>query len=265
MLPEEVPLHLEVLRSVCDALVYSKEEGSIIVFEHLTLDRRHERARKFDAGGDFLEHGTEGQERTHRGAESGVFGFERGQGNLTLEVRLPQDGTSTKRDDVSSSRLRGGRRTIGVAAMETCEVGVDITVKIQRTDGLDNHAHVACAMQVANESLDGGRVASFRVVAEPGDLADGECDVGASVGGQVKEHANNRTVAPRFRHRRSVGIDSKCGLSGWRPIIIAVGHTSRFLDFLDEAFLSQRERAIRSVASEIDAKEVSKRALASET
>ena len=239
MLPEEVPLHLEVLRAVRDALVYGEKKRAVIVFEDLALDRRRERARKFDAGGNFLKHRAEGQERTHRGAESGVFSFERGQRDLTLEVRFPQNGTSAKRDDVPSSRLRGGRRTIGVAAMETCEVGVDITVKIQRTDGLDDHAHVACAMQVANESLDGGRVASFRVVTEPGDLADGECDVGTSVGGQVKEHADDRTVASRFRHRRSVGIDSKCSLSGWRPIIIAVGHASRFLNFLDEAFLSE--------------------------
>ncbi|KAI2489081.1 hypothetical protein MHU86_25510 [Fragilaria crotonensis] len=151
VLPEEVPLHLEVLRAVGNALVYGKKKGAIVVLEDLTLDRRRERARKFDAGGDFLEHGTERQERTHRGAESGVFGFERGQGDLTLEVRFPQNGTSAERDDVPSSRLRGGRRTIGITAMETGEVGVDITVEIQRAGGLDDHAHVARAMQVANE------------------------------------------------------------------------------------------------------------------
>jgi hypothetical protein len=50
---------------------------------------------------------------------------------LTLEVRLPQDGTSAESDDVSSSGLRGGRRTIWVASIEACKVGVDVTVDIQ--------------------------------------------------------------------------------------------------------------------------------------
>ena len=94
------------------------------------------------------------------------------EGNLTLEVRLPQNGTSTKRDDVPSSRLRRGLRAIiGIAAMETCEVGIDVTVEIQSAGGFDDHAHVARAMQIANESFDGGRVASFRVVAERQNLA----------------------------------------------------------------------------------------------
>ncbi|KAI2496899.1 hypothetical protein MHU86_17592 [Fragilaria crotonensis] len=114
---------------------FTARRSALLCLEDLTLDRRRERARKFDAGGDFLEHGTERQERTHRGAESGVFGFERGQGNLTLEVR-PQNGTSAERDDVPSSRLRGGRRTIGIAAMKACEVGVDVTVEIQVPVGL---------------------------------------------------------------------------------------------------------------------------------
>ncbi len=39
VLPEEVPLHLEVLCAVGNALVNSKEESTIVVFEDLTLDR----------------------------------------------------------------------------------------------------------------------------------------------------------------------------------------------------------------------------------
>ena len=79
MFPEEVPLHLKVLCAVCNVLVCSKEEGAIVVFEDLALDSLRERAWKFDAGGNFLEHGGEGQEHVHRRTESGVFGFESGQ------------------------------------------------------------------------------------------------------------------------------------------------------------------------------------------
>ena len=66
--------------------------------------------------------------------------------------------------------------------MKTCEFGVDVTVEIQVSSGLDNHVHLSSAMQVANESFDGGRVAFLWVIAESGDLADGRRDVGASVG-----------------------------------------------------------------------------------
>ena len=67
--------------------------------------------------------------------------------------------------------------------LSSSEVGVDVAVEIQGASGLDDHAHVARAMQISNESFDGGRVASFRTVAKPGDLANGKSDVGASVGG----------------------------------------------------------------------------------
>ena len=74
MLPEEVPHHLEVRCAIGNALVNSnKEESTIVVFEDLTLDRRREGMWEFDTGDNFQDHGAEGQERTHCGAESGVF------------------------------------------------------------------------------------------------------------------------------------------------------------------------------------------------
>jgi hypothetical protein len=106
----------------------------------------------------------------------------------------------------------------------------------QGAGGLHNHAHFARAVQIADESLDGGGVAFLRAVTEPGDLADGECDVGASVGGKVKQHSNNGAVAPRFFHGRTVGIDSESGLRGRRPVVVAVGHSGCLFDFLDESF-----------------------------
>jgi hypothetical protein len=39
VLPEEVPLHLKLLRAVGDALVDCEEKGAIVVFEDLALDR----------------------------------------------------------------------------------------------------------------------------------------------------------------------------------------------------------------------------------
>ncbi len=177
-----MPLHLEILRAVGDALVYSKKKGARIVFEDLRLDCQREGVWEFDDGDDFLEHGAEGQERTHCGAESGVFGLESGQGDLALEMRFPQNGASAKSADVSGSRLCGARRAVRIAAIKTSKVGVDVTVNIQVTGGLDNHAHFVGLVQIANESLDGGGVTFLWAVTEPGDLADGKCNVRACVG-----------------------------------------------------------------------------------
>ena len=66
LLPEEMPLHLEMLRAIGDALVYVKEQGAITVFEDLTLEHQSEGLWEFDAGDNFREHGAEGQERTHQ-------------------------------------------------------------------------------------------------------------------------------------------------------------------------------------------------------
>ena len=101
-------------------------------------------------------------------------------------------------------------------------------------------------------------------MAEPGDLADGECDFGASVGGEMKQHTDDRAVAPRFFHGRSIGIDSESSLSSWRLIVIAVGHASCILDLLDQTFLCEGQCSIRGIFSEVDAKEVGERAFACE-
>ena len=69
--------------------------------------------------------------------------------------------------------------------METSEVGIDVTVEIQIDGEVDNHAHIASAVQEANESLDGGGVTLLWAVTEPGNLADSKSDIGASVGGEV--------------------------------------------------------------------------------
>jgi hypothetical protein len=153
---------------------------------------------------------------------------------------------------------------VGITTVETCEVGVDITVEIQGAGGLHNHAHFARAVQIANKSLDGGGVTFLRAVTEPGDLADGECDVRASVGGKEEQHSNNGAVAPRFVHGRTVGINSESGLRGGRPVVVAIGHSGCLLDFLDESFLGESEGSIFQILREIDAKEVGEGALASE-
>ncbi len=99
---------------------------------------------EFDAGDHFQEHGAEEQERTHCGAESGVFGLKSGQErDLTLEVRLPQDRTSAESDDVSSAIPRGSYGMVRIATAKASEVEIDITVKVQVASGFDNHAHFA--------------------------------------------------------------------------------------------------------------------------
>jgi hypothetical protein len=173
------------------------------------------------------------------------------QGDLALEMRFPQNGASAKSDDISGSRLCGARRAVGI---------------VQVAGGLDNHAHFAVAVHIANESLDGGGVIFLWAVTEPGSLADGKCNVRrACVVGKREQHTNDRAVDLRFFHGRSVGIDSESGLSGWRPIVIAVGLAICLFDFLNEAFLGEGECSNCWVCSEVlNAKEVGESTFASE-
>ena len=82
------------------------------------------------------------------------------------------------------------------------------------------------------------------IVTESSNLADGKGDVGASVGRQVEEHANNPAVAPSFGHGRSIMVDSESSLlSSGSPVVIAVGHDAGgFLNFLNQTFLSESQR-----------------------
>ncbi len=114
---------------------------------------------EFDAGDNFLDHGAEGQKCTQGRAEGGVFGLKSGQGNLILEVGLPQDRTSAESDNASSLASK---------------VGDDVIVDIQVSCGFNNHPPVASAVQVADESLDRGIVTLLWVLAKSSNLADGE-------------------------------------------------------------------------------------------
>jgi hypothetical protein len=72
----------------------------------------------------------EGQDYAHCRIRSRVFGFKTREGNLTLEVRLPQDWTSAERNDVSGARLCEAWRKGVVTTMKRGEVGIDVTVEI---------------------------------------------------------------------------------------------------------------------------------------
>jgi hypothetical protein len=48
--------------------------------------------------------------------------FQCGQGNLCLKLRLPENWTSSKGDDVAGAGLGAGVRVIGVTTMESSKV-----------------------------------------------------------------------------------------------------------------------------------------------
>jgi hypothetical protein len=52
--------------------------------------------------------------------------------------------------------------------VKACEVGINVAVKVQIASGLDDYAHVASAVKIADERFDGGRVASYWAVAMSG-------------------------------------------------------------------------------------------------
>ena len=82
MSPEERPLHLKILGAVDNVFVCCQQESSIVVFKDLTLDGRLKGVWKIDAAHDLNEHGAEGKNGAHRGAESRTFSVKSGEGNL---------------------------------------------------------------------------------------------------------------------------------------------------------------------------------------
>ena len=177
-----------------------------------------------------------------------------------MEVRLPNNGTYAEGDDISCSGFGGAWRAIGVSTMKTGEISVDVTVHCQVASWFDDHSFVDHPVEIANNTLDSGGVTPLGIVRESGDLAHGKGDVGTCVRRQIKQHADDRAIAPRLLYRWAIWVDTKCNLARWRPFSIAVVvHSSSFLDLLDEALLSECKSAFFQIALKLlDAKKASK-------
>jgi hypothetical protein len=145
--------------------------------------------------------------------------------------------------------------------MQAGEIGVNVTINGKVASGTNDSAFVGSAMQVSDDGLDGSGVTLLWAVVEACNLTDSEGDVGSSVRREIEEHSNDGRIAPGLIVRFTVRIDAEWELDSWRPIRVAVSHSSCINDSLDQSFLSESDGVVRSVLNEFNAKEISKRAL----
>jgi hypothetical protein len=133
--------------------------------------------------------------------------------------------------------------------MEACEVGINVTVDVQAARGFYDHPHATSAIQIADESLDYRGISFLWVMAESATWLTAQAmSRRGLVEIQVEQHTGYVAVAPSlFFHGRSAGVDSESGLSSWRPIVIAVGQTSCFLDLLNQTFLGVGQCSIQQI------------------
>ena len=181
-----------------------------------------------------------------------VLRFKGRLGDERLQLGLPDQWAAAEQKNVPGSRsycIFGG---VGLAAVEPGEIGVRVHVQGELTGGLHDRPFVARRPEVADDGLDGGRVALAGVGGEASDLADGEGDVGTRVGGQVQKHADDGRVAPLFTHRRPVGIRTKGDLSGRKAVRVTVLEPGDCGDLLDEPLLGEGEGASGGIALKLD-------------
>jgi hypothetical protein len=153
-------------------------------------------------------------------------------GIFRFGVMISRGWASPECNDVSCSRLGTCWWIVGVASMNTCEIGIDVKVNWQVAGWLYNCSFVCLLSEIAQKSLDGRWMTAFGIVIESRHLADGEGEVGTSICGEVKEHNNNWRVAPSLLHGLTVRVNSQ-GLLGWgRLIWITICHAGGLNDFM---------------------------------
>ena len=101
-------------------------------------------------------------------------------------------------------------------------------------------------------------------VVEPCNLAHCECNVRASVCGQVEKHSDDRWVAPLLIHGFTIRIDSKCSGSTRNPVWVAICHCCHCKNFLDESLLHCSDCTSLFVMNKLDAKKFRKGSLVSQ-
>ena len=261
VVPEPVPLDMEVLGTARRAVVGGQGETALVVFERFGKNRGGDLRRKVDGCGHFLEQTQERDERAKGERQSGVLGLKSREGDLRLKLGLPNDGTAAQLDDVAGAGAGGVDASVRFTLVEAGEVGVAEQLQLEVASGLEDHPLVGRSRKVAHDGLDGGRVGLFRVGAEAGGLADGEGDVGARVGRQVQKHADDGGVAPRFVHWFAIVVATESQLACWSCVGLARLETRGGDDLVDEPFLRELDGSLVLVALELDPEELFERSL----
>ncbi len=177
MVPEEVPLNQEVLGAISNALLGSEKQSTVVVFKDSAANGRLEVRWQSQFLADFSKKVTQWQQSPHACTESRVLRFQCGQGDLSLQLRLPENWTTSKGDDVAGAGLGAGVRMIRVTTMETGKVSINITIKREISSRSHNSSFVSSAVQVADNCFDCHGMTLLGRMIEPGNLTYCKCDV----------------------------------------------------------------------------------------
>ena len=183
---EEVVFECEVLVARRHLGNVDEREASGVVFE----DRRPDQALFEDGdvhlGSELLKEDAHGKHFTHSHAERHILGSGRAEGDVGLELAGPDNRTTEEGEDKARSGFDGDRVLFIFISVEPSKVGVHPTVKTFLKVGLEADTFVAGADQITDNALDGLAMGMSGIMAEAGDLVDGELNVRTSVRGHIE-------------------------------------------------------------------------------
>ena len=153
---------------------------------------------KIQLGSNLLQQGPHGEQLSHGHAEGNILSSSGGEADLILELGRPQDGTATQGQHKPSPGLDRGWVLLIFVAMQSTEVGINLTVQSFIWLGDKLKTSFSCVQKVPYNALDCLAMGVSGTVAKASCLMDSKLDVWASVGGQVEEHSNSSWVGPLF-------------------------------------------------------------------
>ncbi|KAI2498756.1 hypothetical protein MHU86_15712 [Fragilaria crotonensis] len=151
---KEVPLNQDVLGADGNALLGSKQQSTIVVFKDLASNGTLEVRWQSQFHADFSKKITKWQQSPHACTESRVLRFQCGQGDLCLQLRLPENWTTSKGNDEAGVGLGANVRIIRVTTMESSKVSINITIKREVSSWSHNSSLVSSAIQVVINCFD---------------------------------------------------------------------------------------------------------------
>jgi hypothetical protein len=102
---------------------------------------------------NLMKKSPEWQQLVHSKTNSSTFRLKGRHADLRIELRLPSERTTTKSDDVTSSRPGAVGIFWRLSTMKTSKVCITPAVKSKITSRPENKNFVGCALEVSQDHL----------------------------------------------------------------------------------------------------------------
>ena len=178
---------------------------------HFAVDVGDERGIKAHGITEFVDEGNQRDEVFARRAEGNVFRFHGGEGYFSLEAGTPKNGTTKRKDDVSSAAAS----TVGIScifmSIKPSKISIGIAVYARIRGWGHDEALVHRAFQVATDPNECQLMPSAGFEGVTTTLVDSKGNVWSGVATKVEEHANHSGVIEGSGCGVSIGILGKRG------------------------------------------------------